>query len=452
MCPDSGEDPPTEAVTLEQALALAVGWQREGRLDAAEPVYRQILAVLPDQPDALHFLGLLEFQRGHEDAALEWLARAVAVAPGHAGLRSNHGNVLQTLGRLDEAEREYRAALAAEPALVAAWNNLGVVLHAAGRRHEAIEAYRHALELEASSAADHHRLATLLERCHEYEAAAVHHRAALALDPQHLGATRALGHALSRLGRLDEAAAAYRAWLALEPGHPLAELRLAACGGAPAPARCSDAVVRGLFDQYAGHFDAHLRGTLDYHAPERLADALALVLDAPAAALDVLDAGCGTGLCGPLLRPYARQLSGVDLSPKMLEQAASLALYDALETAELCAWLNAHPGAFDLLVAADTLCYFGPLADFAAAAAAALRPGGWLAFTLETHTEALDHRLNACGRYSHAPDYPLRVLAGAGFGQLRSQPVVLRRERGAPVEGLVVLARRPATPGYACAD
>ena len=52
--------------------------------------------------------------------------RAVAVAPGHAGLRSNHGNVLQTLGRLDEAEREYRAALAAEPALVAAWNNLGV--------------------------------------------------------------------------------------------------------------------------------------------------------------------------------------------------------------------------------------------------------------------------------------------------------------------------------------
>lgn len=452
MGPDSGEDAPTEAVTLEQALALAVGWQREGRLDAAESVYRQILAVLPEQPDALHFLGLLEFQRGDADAALTLFARAVAAAPHYVDLRSNHGNVLQTLGRLDAAEREYRAALAVEPVRVAVWNNLGVVLHAAGRLREAVDAFRRALELAASSAADHYRLATLLDRCHEFEAAAAHYRAALTLDPQHLGATRALGHALSRLGRLDEAAAAYRAWLALEPGHPLAELRLAACGGAPAPERCSDAVVRGLFDQYAGHFDAHLRGTLEYRAPERLVDALALVLDAPAAAFDVLDAGCGTGLCGPLLRPYARHLAGVDLSPNMLGQAAALALYDVLENGELCDWLDRHPAALDLLVAADTLCYFGSLTAFAASAFAALRPGGWLAFTLETHAEALDHRLNACGRYSHAPDYPARVLTDAGFTRLRVQTVVLRRERGAPVEGRVVLAHRPAASGYACAD
>lgn len=445
----AGDAPADRRYTLAEALALAVGWQRAGELDAADGVYRQILAALPEQADALHFLGLLEFQRGHSGPALDLLERAVAAAPAHADLRSNFGNVLQSLGRLDAAEREYRAALTANPALVAAWNNLGVVLRAAGRTREAVDAYRHALELEACSAADHYNLAVLLDRCYEHAAAAEHYRAALALDPLHLGATRALGHALTYLGRLDEAADAYRAWLTREPGHPLAELRLAACGGAPAPERCSDAVMRGLFDQYASHFDAHLRERLDYRAPEQLVDALALVLDPPAAALDVLDAGCGTGLCGPLLRPYARRLSGVDLSPKMLDQAAARALYDALEVGELVAWLDAHPGTLDLLVAADTLCYFGELAGFARAAAGALRPGGWLAFTVECHVVADDYRLNAMGRYSHAAAYPARALAQAGFRDLRSHAVTLRREHDAPVDGLVVLARRGPAAGYA---
>ena len=92
--------------------------------------------------------------------------------------------------------------------------------------------------------------------------------------------------------------------------------------------------------------------------------------------LDVLDAGCGTGLCGPLLAPYARRLVGVDLSERMLDQARARDVYDELVKGELTEYLAASAGTFDAIVSADTLVYFGPLEAVAEAAERALRPGG----------------------------------------------------------------------------
>ncbi|TCO78095.1 putative TPR repeat methyltransferase [Plasticicumulans lactativorans] len=440
------EDEVERRLTPAQALELAVGWQRAGELDAAESIYRQVLAQCPGHVDALHFLGLLRFQRGDGDGALAVLRAAARLAPGHADLRSNLGNVLQALGQPEAAESEYRAALDAAPEHVAAWNNLGVVLRAQGREREAVAAYRRALELEARSADDHYNLASLLERSREWDAALAEYRRALALEPRHLGTLRALGHVLSKLERFTEAAQAYAAWLEREPGHPLAQARLAACGGAPAPARCDDAYVRGLFDSYAEHFDAHLCGRLGYDVPKRLAEALGGVLGAPQAALEVLDAGCGTGLCGPLLKPWARRLVGVDLSGGMLEKARARGVYDELEQAELTAFLGAaQAGAYDVIASADTLCYFGELGAVTRAARGALRPGGWFGFTVERTDEALagGYRINPHGRYSHAADYVRAVLCDAGFEAAELTPTVLRVERGRPVAGWLVRARVP---------
>ena len=97
----------------------------------------------------------------------------------------------------------------------------------------------------------------------------------------------------------------------------------------------------------------------------------------------MLDAGCGTGLCGPLLAPYARRLVGVDLSEGMLALAKEKNVYDALMKSELTDYLRDHAAAFDVIVSADTLVYFGDLEDVLAAAAGALRPNGLFIFTLE---------------------------------------------------------------------
>ena len=158
-----------------------------------------------------------------------------------------------------------------------------------------------------------------------------------------------------------------------------------------------------------------------------------------------MDAGCGTGLCGPALRPYACHLVGVDLSPRMIERARTRGDYDELVVAELTAFLAARTAAYDLIVSADTLVYFGRLEPVLTAAATALRPDGRLAFTVERaeDAEAADgFRLDPSGRYRHAETYLRRVLVGSGMAVETLEPVTLRLEGGQPVVGLLVLTRK----------
>ncbi|HEX8778847.1 MAG TPA: methyltransferase domain-containing protein, partial [Rhodanobacter sp.] len=167
------------------------------------------------------------------------------------------------------------------------------------------------------------------------------------------------------------------------------------------------------------------------------------VLPAPAAALDVLDAGCGTGLCAPLLRPHARRLAGVDLSGGMVEKARQRGGYDALAVAELTAYLQERAAAWDVVLSADTLVYFGELDTVLEAAHAALRPGGWLAFSLEAEEGEPDRvTLTASGRYRHSRAHVLRALERAGFRDIRIAEDSLRKEFGQPVRSWVVLAHR----------
>jgi predicted TPR repeat methyltransferase len=174
--------------------------------------------------------------------------------------------------------------------------------------------------------------------------------------------------------------------------------------------------------------------------------ALAQAFGQAEGALEVLDAGCGTGLCGPILRPYAHRLTGVDLSPGMLARAARLGVYDELVEKELVAWLAERWLVYDLIAAADSLSYFGPLEPVLAALARSLKPGGRLIFTVEHLTSGEDagHRLEPTGRYSHSEPYVRRALEASGLSPRVVLRGVLRHEGGQPVAGLVVLADRPA--------
>jgi predicted TPR repeat methyltransferase len=241
---------------------------------------------------------------------------------------------------------------------------------------------------------------------------------------------------------VEEATQVYRDWLMREPDNPIPRHMLAACGGAEAPARADDAYVRDVFDGFADSFDEQLLKNLNYRAPEVLIEALGKVLPAPAARLDVLDAGCGTGLCAPLIRPQACRLVGVDLSSGMVDKARIRGGYDELAVAELTEYLQARHAAYDVVLSADTLVYFGELMAVLSAAYAALRAGGWVAFTLEALDGDEDRtELSASGRYRHTRRYVERVLQSVGYENVRIDSDTLRKEGGQWVAGWVVLAR-----------
>jgi predicted TPR repeat methyltransferase len=252
-----------------------------------------------------------------------------------------------------------------------------------------------------------------------------------------------MGRTLYRAGKVTEALEVYAEWLRVDPGNSVATHMLMACRGGEAPARASDDYVRDTFDAFAGSFDQVL-DQLGYRAPTLIAELLARILPAPDNALVVADAGCGTGLCAPFLRPRARRLVGIDLSSGMLARARARKTYDELIEAELTTWLARQRPVHDLIVSADTLCYFGSLESVLSGAATALRPGGRLVFTVEQAEDGVTaYQLTSSGRYSHAEPYLRDALAGAMFTAVDIVPAVLRQEIGHDVQGLLVSARRP---------
>lgn len=434
-------------LTLKQVLDLGRSLLRQGQLDAAERVYGDVLANYPEQPDALHYLGLLEHRRGNCKAALRLVKRSIELAPGYAWMWNNLGNVLVESQRTDEALEAYRQCISLDPAAADALSNLGALHCKCGRLALAEQACQRAVALQPDFALAWFNLAQVLIEEGRIREGLVANSKAVVLAPSHQTGRSQVARALVLLGEIGQAAEVYREWLADEPDNPLVLHHLAACEGSDRQRRAPDDYIELIFDSFAGSFDAKLSG-LGYRAPQLIAELLARRSPSPFRQWQVADVGCGTGLCGPLVREWAQHLVGVDLSAGMLEHAVNRAAYDELEKAELVSYLKNRPAQFDLVISADTLCYFGDLVEFSHAALRALRPDGRLVFTVEAITEPHDkpYHLQPHGRYAHARGYLESVLNAAGYDLEEITQDVLRREAGLSVQGWLVSARRPAVP------
>jgi len=426
---------------LRRWVATGIGHHQAGRLDEAERLYRRVLRRDATNPDALNFLGVLTFQRGDAETAIELLRGALKAQSPFPEAQNNLGRILAEVGRDAEAVDAFRAALRDRPELQEARFNLGVCLRKVGDAAGAIEELEAAIAAGGASAKACYQLALACWDAERADETCDALRKALELDPKLTRAYERLGVVLYALGRLDEAAEVYSRWLEVEPENVKARHLQSACSGMDVPERASDGYVAEIFDAFADSFDEKL-AKLDYRAPALIAEAVA-ALGAPTAGADVLDAGCGTGLCGPLLRPYARTMVGVDLSGGMIEKAKALGVYDELVVDELGRFMAARPERFDLIVSADTLVYFGKLDAVLAIAARALRAGGALAFTIEALAGGNEpFVLQPHGRYAHSRAYVESSIAAAALVVRRLEPAVLRMENRAPVDGLLVLAER----------
>jgi predicted TPR repeat methyltransferase len=429
---------------LDDLKARAMELLQQGALLPAVKAYAEALDLDSRDPEALHWLGVAAHQLGDSERAVASIGESLEIDPDQSNAHNNLGNVHSECGRFDAAAACYRRALELRPDYLLALQNLGKALCVLEEYEEAEPWLRRALALEPGDASIQVALGSACLAQGRSDAAVTAYRAAIDANPQHAAAYLKLGSLLRKLDRLDEAAAVYDGWLAFEPENALARHYRAACAGEAPPARASDSYVRAEFDGFAESFDESLE-RLDYRAPRLLGEALRARVG-PDARLDILDLGCGTGLCAEQLRGQAARLDGVDLSPGMLERARERGSYDRLFEAELIAHLESCGGAYDALVSADTLVYIGDLAPVFTGARAVLRPGGWLLFTVERLEagEGEGYRLGKSGRYAHAEDYLAGRLAAAGLALNEVTPSVLRTEGGLSVQGLLVAARRPA--------
>lgn len=257
---------------------------------------------------------------------------------------------------------------------------------------------------------------------------------ALRVAPDQVGILEDLAVCYQRLGDFGKVAETWERALAHDASHPQALHHLAALGRRPPPDRASAAYIVKLFDEFAPDFDATL-SSLGYDGPRLLADIVANHTPGSLGGWRILDLGCGTGLCAAHFRSRAGWLEGVDLSPGMLEKAKARNLYDELHCEEVVRFCDRSRGKFDLIVASDTLNYFGDLEQVMESMKGSLRSGGRCAFFVERMEDGSmeNFRLERHGRFSHRPGYVEDCLAVAGLRLLARSAAPVRSEAGGPV-------------------
>ncbi len=438
-------------MNIDPLFESAYAAHQQGAQEVALEGYRNVLSQYPEHIQARHHLGILLHQMGRSEQGIDLILEALQADSSQASRFNDLGNILCALNQPDNAVKIFELALQLDPSPPMVWNNLGVALWQSQQLERAESAFLNALQRDPDNFPATQHLATLLGAQARDEEASYYACKAYLHPPFVEKPPRLLGIACYRLGLIHEAARWYREWVAQDPDNAIAHHYLAACSQENVPDRAPDSFVVRLFDEMASEFDHKLVTCLDYHGPE-LAKSLISGLLAEQPSHVILDGGCGTGLCASVLAPYARHLVGVDLSPRMLEQARAHPQYHQLEQAELTDYLTHRPLHFDLILLMETLIYCGDLTPILQAAAAALVPSGLLAFTIEIwdpkessfarQASAAGYTLSPSGRYCHDWKVLERSLTHAGFEVVRHLPMILRKEFCQEVTGLGITARR----------
>jgi predicted TPR repeat methyltransferase len=426
---------------INSLFASALRKHLDGDLEQAEKLYREILLASPNEAQTKHYLGYLLQQTDRLQEALEQLTAAIALDETHAEWHFNLGIILLRQGHATAAIDAFSHAISLDPSKYFYQTNLGAAFELNRECARAEQCYKAAIDLDPNCPDAFYLLSALCLKQERFEEARQFNFRGIIVAPAGSTSKIVLGQAYYELGRIDDAIALFENWLKDEPDNPVATHLLAAYCGKQTPDQCSREYIVQTFDSFANSFE-NVLGRLKYSGPQLVQEYLAS-LDLPASSLNLLDLGCGTGLVGEKLKPYARLLVGVDLSPVMLERSRAKQLYHQLHQSDIADYLREADKQYDLITCMDTFIYVGRLEEILELIYRKLKPGGRLLFSTEKLPGALDHpyKLNISGRYSHHQDYLTALLDKTGFDILQKMDVAIRTESGYPIEGQFVCAQ-----------
>jgi len=384
----------------------------------------------------LHFLqGNEHFEAGRYAQARSCFEAALVLAPGRASVLANLGVTHFRLGQWHEAIPLLQQTTAADPNQSDAWVCLGLAHVALAQWQAAVDPLARGLALEPQRASLWLVYAQCQLRLGHVELALQALDRAVAMDPNLAEVWSERGNLLRELHRLEDAAECFERAITLGADPEVHRYYLASVRGKGSPATPPRRYVEALFDGYADDFQAHLVEKLQYQAHESLVRPL---LRAGRRYRAVLDLGCGSGLCGPLIHPLADTIDGIDVSKVMLRQAGQLGVYRELIHADLVPFLSETTRSADLVLAADVFIYVGELSAVFRSVRRILEPAGCFAFTVELLPEGQDVRLLPSLRYAHSESYIRRLAQTHEFKVRDLFSAPLRYDQLKPVQGLYV--------------
>lgn len=411
-----------------------------GSMDEAVECWKRALDIAPDYAAAHGRLGDAYFARGDIDASEAAYRKSLELDPGDARVFVGLGRVLHFRNRSDEAEAALQQALKLDGNTPKVCVLVGTVLLEAGALESALELFESAVRAEPGEARAHAGMGLALHWQGNFDEAEDAYRRALEIDPRNTLALKHLGVLFQERDQLEAAADCFEKLLNINPGDDVARHMLAATTGNTTDNAPAGYVTR-LYDDYADRFDAHL-GAIDYRVPVLIRDAVLEIAGVEKPAWRILDLGCGTGLCGETLRPLATYVAGVDLSPRMIAKARERNVYDSLIVGDIDEVLRSETQSYDLIVAGDVFIYMGDLSSVLAGCAAALLPGGLLAFSIES-TDAESYRLCPTGRYAHPTAYIEATAESSGLSVVYRRDAIVRNDP-TPISGEIVVLAKPA--------
>ncbi len=399
--------------------------------------YRITVNLEPDFVKAHYNLGLLLLKHQELEAAAIQFKNVLTLHPGHMDAHFYSGVLNLEANRLDDAAHDFQCVLDVDSEHVNTLVNLGVIEIKRDHGQLAIDYFTKALGFDEDNIEARNNIAATFIHHDRYENALMHYDVLLKKSPDNIEylynsgvAQMALGHleearlhfehilnrqkshfaALnnlaavhSRLGHREQAIVFLRRALAVKPDDSASQFMLNAMTGETLqPQACPDYITH-LFDNYAVSYEKHMQDALRYALPHHIARILHQFTGLQKRS-HALDLGCGTGLMGSVMSEISEDLTGVDLSAKMLALAAEKAIYDRLVESEILAFLQETAETYSLIIAADVIPYFGELDTLFHLLKKRLATHGLFIFSTEISDDQ-PWKLQSSARFCHSATY-----------------------------------------------
>lgn len=401
---------------------------------------KKAIAVHPELIPALNQLSDIYLRRGNFIEARDLILQSLEKTPQDLELNHRLGIAYFKLRDFDNALFQFENVLIANHKHPEINQYLANTYLETGDHEKALHYYFRQMELNPFFETVYN-IGVIFMMKERLKESLVYFHQAETMEPANLAVQLNLGNIFLKQNNQTQAILHYEKANAIHSGDPEIQHILSALKQEKTPQNAPKEYVSHLFNTYAPYYDHHLIEALKYNVPEKILQTIMVEnLLSPDAHLTILDLGCGTGLCGALLKPYASQLIGIDLSEKMLLAAKEKNMYDQLIQEDITQALTRF-SSVDFICAADVFTYIGNLECTFKNAHDALKQNGLFIFTVEKTFEN-DFILQSSIRYAHSRAYLEKLILNNGFEIVRFDNLELRKQRNEPVEGYLVLLKK----------